>query len=651
MYFSTRIDRLMKRLTAVVIFFVLLAIMVNGSAGVPLATNESRQGSSWTIMVYMADDFTSSLDWQTDFNEMEAALQAPGTNIIALVDPYGSGDSALYKVQHDPNFIDGTLVSSKIDDNGTVISGGEVNMAEASTLRSFVEFAASTFPADKYVLILWGHGAGWKGLCPDATDILTLPELGDALFQATTAMGKPLDVVVVDSCAEAALETLWQIHEYSRYFVGSEKDVPFQGLPYDLVINDLAAAPDQSVEEFAARIADDYVLWSGDYTDYSVTMSVFNLSEVEPLVTALGALSDQGEKYDPIFHDVLRAAFDESEEYEAPYSVDFSHFMWQLQKADLPLEIRYYAIECLLKGEATVQHFRAHENPHPVNGVHVRNASGFTIFPPSNETVDNPYESISLATTQWFSFGKALRNDTVVLPNGPEPTVWYSSSKPSNQTNDIAHLAWPNGTETNLLWVLGNRSSGLTLEASWAFSGQEATVSGIAGPLTLAASSYADGILTSYRTVNITLEGIASIGVQVNRDGQTVNRPIDEYEITLITPEGDRLLPTQSPPTGEDDTCFFVIGIPDQVVPGDLVTIEVVKKSSGEIVGTERVFVPDGTMSVSIDLVDQSESSYGVAVPLLFALLPGILILGFALSLHFQRRKKKGDSEQTRISS
>ena len=633
MYFPNRIGWMMARLSAVVVFSVLLAIMLSGSAQSPFMAGVKQQNSSWTIMVYMADDFVSSLNWQEDFNEMEAAQQAPGTNIIALVDPYGPGNSTLYKIDHDPDFLNSTIVSARINDSGAVIVGGEVNMAAASTLSSFIEFSVSSYPATKNVLVLWGHGAGWRGLCPDGTDVLTLPELGDALSQATATIGKPLDLVVVDSCAEATLETLWEIREYSRLFVASEKDVPFQGLPYIIVMNDLAAMPNQSVEEFASKIADDYVSWSSTNTDYSVTMGVFNLSKVEPLVTALSALSAQGEKYDPIFHDTLRTTFNRSERYEEAYCMDFGHFMWQLQKADLPLEIRYYAIDSLLKGKAMVEHFGKYENPDPVNGVHVRNASGFTIFAPGNGTTDGSYVNLSLAMTNWFEFGRLLRADATTVLNGQGPIVV--------STSNAANLTWQDGTDSCSVWVFRNQSSGLAYESALTVSGSTISFAHIPGKLTLATSSYRYGELHSYRTLNITLEGTAEIEILVSQDGQPVQDIAEEYEVLAkFLHGGNSLVILPSEGAGQ---CVASVRIPQDAGVGDVVTIEIVDKSSGKLVGTASAFVPRGTATVEVEILSTCGCPYRSVVPLLFALLPGLLILGFALSLHYQngRRKEK----------
>ena len=631
MYLPNRIGWMMARLSAVVVFSVLLAIMFSGSAQSPFVSEQEQQNSSWTVMVYMADDFVSSLNWQEDFNEMEAAQQAPGTNIIALVDPYGPGNSTIYKIEHDPDFLNSTIVSTRINDSGAVIVGGEVNMATASTLRSFIEFSVSSYPADKYVLVLWGHGAGWRGLCPDGTDVLTLPELGGALFQATSTIGRQLDLIVVDSCAEATLETLWEIRKYSKLFVASEKDVPFQGLPYVIVMNDLAAMPSQSVEEFASKIADDYVSWSSTNTDYSVTMGVFNLSKVEPLVIALSALSAQGEKYDPIFHDMLRTTYNRSERYEEAYCVDFGHLMWQLQKAELPLEIRYCAITSLLKGEALVEHFKKYGNPDPVNGVLVSNASGFTVFAPSNETTDDAYSDLSLAMTHWFGFGRLLRTDTATIVNGQGPVVV--------STSNAANLTWQDGTDSCSVWVFRNQSSGLSYESALTVSGSAISFAHIPGKLTLATSSYRYGELYSYRTLNITLEGTAEIEILVSQDGQPVQDIAEEYEVLLKFPHGGNSLAIL--PSEGAGKFVASVRIPQDAGVGDVVTIEVVDKSSGKLVGTESAFVPRGTTTVEVEILSTCSCPYRSVVPLLFALLPGLLILGFALSLHHQNSRKK----------
>lgn len=630
---------MMASLHASAVTLLVLFLMTIGSTEAPSVTELRTQGTSWTLMVYMADDTSSPLNWQDDLNEMETAQQAPGTSVIALVDPQGLNNSVLYKVTHDPNIQDPTIVSTILNDSGDVIVGGEVNMAEATTLADFIEFSTESYPAENYVLILWGHGAGWRGLCPDGTDVLNLTELGDALHQTTTTMGRQIDLVAVDSCAEASLETMYQIHPYVRLFLASEKDVPFQGLPYAAVMDDLVAEPSQSVEMFASSIANDYVQWSASNTDYSVTMGVFNMSRIWRLVNDLGMLSIMGTKYDPIFNQVLRTTLNNSERYEEAFAVDFKNFAWLLQSADLPLEIRYSAYQCVLHVENVVEYFQKYDNPNPVNGVHVQNASGFTVFAPGAGSSDASYANISLAITPWYGFGRLLRNNTLTVPNGPGPAVSYESLETDN---DSALLTWPDGTQYGSAWVFKNQSSGLTLEVALNSSDHVMRIKDMPGRLTLATSSYLNGSMNSYRTVNLTLHGTVIINVGVIRDDMLVTTDYDKYEVSLVTGGGEDPIPSKQTPTTIHSP-YFDVRIPEDAEIGDVVVVQVIEKSTGELVGEKRFVVPLEQAYVEVEVTSHCECPYRVLVPLAFALLPGLLILAFALSLHHENRKRRKD--------
>ena len=46
---------------------------------------------------------------------------------------------------------------------------GEVDMASPTVLTTFLRNGIQNYPADHYGLILWGHGAGWRGFGGDFT--------------------------------------------------------------------------------------------------------------------------------------------------------------------------------------------------------------------------------------------------------------------------------------------------------------------------------------------------------------------------------------------------------------------------------------------------------------------------------------------------
>jgi hypothetical protein len=595
-------------------------------------------------MVYMADDYFVTLNWEDDINEMEAATQAASTNVIALVDDYGPGNSKILKVANDPNFLNDTIVSPVVDDGGAVISGGEVDMASPSTLSSFVQFGAQSYPADRLVLVLWGHGASWRGLCPDGSDVLTLPELRTGLSEAVTSIGRPLDMVVVDSCAEASVEMLTQLRGLATIFVGSEKDVPFQGLPYVLVMNDLALDTDQGPVRFGMRIVEDYVTWSTTNSDYSVTMGVFNITRMDPFLVDLNTLSLAVTRYDQLFHPAMRTALESSEHYEEDYRVDFADLMWRLFSADLPLEIRHSAVQCLLGAEGIVEHFRKYSNPLPDDGVFAANATGLTIYAPSDDPIDSSYSTLQIANSSWIGCGVNMRNDTATIQSGPGPAVYLFQSEvydsPFNQTPpiDTAKLIWPEIYDGVQAVIYRERAGGLDAVEEFKSPGTSIEFV-LPGRLTIAASAEDGGQATSYVVLNFTLEGFRTVAVSLFEDGEPVEAAMSHYTVTGVTSNGTKIQSLPSPVA--TNGCIIPLYIPRDADIGDTLTIEVRDSDSDELAGrAETTILPDGT-KVQVTLWETGTHQNQNLVLLLFVALPGLLLVAFALLMYRQNRTRR----------
>lgn len=402
--------------------------------------------------MYMADDATPDLPWSGNIHQMEAANQTDGTNVIALVDPLGSGNSQLLKVEH------GGAVT--VADSFAVIPpGGEVNMASPNTLSSFIRFSAANYPADRYVLILWGHGAGWEGMCPDGADILTLGELKDALSNATDFMGRPLDLIGVDSCAEANFEMLYEIREYTQFFVGSEKNMPSQGLPYTRIFEGLASNVDQSVELFGSEIVRDYIDWSRYNSSYSATLAVFNMSRIDQVVDRLNLLSAHGSMFDSIFHATLDTAFANAEHYETSWDVDFGDLMGQLLRSPLPLEVQMFAKDAGVAYLGMISSFGAYDNPGPVDNIRASHSSGAVIYAASDDLSDSPYAALQIASTEWYGFGRLVRHSGPTNSSSPGPGITYGLNQ--DGLADSVALKWPEAYETSQVWVFREDASGL----------------------------------------------------------------------------------------------------------------------------------------------------------------------------------------------
>ncbi len=608
-------------------FVFLMALVVPAASG-PLGTHASavQKGTTWTIMVYMAEDYYIPLSWQDDVNEMEAADRAPGMNVIALVDPYGPNNSFILNVTHDPNGMDPTIVSQPINDNGAVITNGEVDMALSSTLSDFINFSAKTYPADHYVLDLWGHGAGWRGVCPDGTDILTLPRLRTALEQSTGNIGKKLDLLVIDSCAEANVETLWEIGDYVDYYVASEKDVPYQGLPYTPILNGLALSPEQGVARLGASIVHDYVEWSKTGSDYSTTMAEFNLTRGYSTAPPMELIN----YYDSIFHDTLVSVLNSTEYYENASTVDYGDFLRLLMSAEVPLELRYQALGQLRFIARITIAFEMYSYEYAVDGVLVKNATGLTIYVPSSAFYDDPYDDLRFSQEGWGYTGRLLSGTTATIVNGPAPTVTYSGSPP-----DSASISVPGTYGSLATSAFLSEADGLAEVASSSTNGSELTVSGIAGRICLDVST-SDGPLyseaTSYHMVNITLYGSAVIDVTVVRYDGPVSP--DTLDVVLSFTSGNET-------AHYSDGAFHAnFTIPTDANIGDILKVEVISRDTGKVLGGGTVQASQNNASLQVVIPSRaSGTALDLVVPLALSLLPGLLILAFALMLRGQRKK------------
>ena len=128
-----------------------------------LASSAWAQTAKWTFMVYLAADNDLEQFGIGDFNEMETVGSTADVQIIVQMDrspQYDASngnwsDTRRFRVVKDVNT---ATISSPVVQNM-----GEVNMGAPQSLVEFVKWARQNYPAERYCLVLWDHGGGWKG--------------------------------------------------------------------------------------------------------------------------------------------------------------------------------------------------------------------------------------------------------------------------------------------------------------------------------------------------------------------------------------------------------------------------------------------------------------------------------------------------------
>ena len=102
-------------------------------------------------MVYLAGDNNLSSAGAVDLKEMKKVGSTDRVNIVAQYDRAG------HEVQTMRYYL--RKQTSLADD--VVAHLGETNMGDPAVLEDFVTWATTNYPARRYMLVLWNHGAGW----------------------------------------------------------------------------------------------------------------------------------------------------------------------------------------------------------------------------------------------------------------------------------------------------------------------------------------------------------------------------------------------------------------------------------------------------------------------------------------------------------
>ena len=593
---------------------MLLSLATPITVSVPVLS--APDASSWTIMVYMAADVTDSLPWQLDINEMEAADQAVGTNVIVLADPPGASDTVLLKIEHDDDLMNSGIVSSTIDDEGMIIQGeGDVNTGSPDTLRNFIVFSASEFPADNLVLILWGHGNGWRGLCPDGVDPLTLPELRSALVAAEDVIDRSLDLLILDVCAGATMELAYEIQDCADLLVGSELSVPAAGFPYMEILNALAAAPHQSPTDFGTSVAELYVEW-GEYGSANpIAACLFDLRPTEGFFGLMDSTSSIGLRFAGLYGASLTSAVRSSEHTEDEWLVDFGRLLEGLCSNDLPLEIRLASLRMAMTFASAVAFHGESNTEQQEHGP----TTGLSLYAPSGGIEDESYWHLRISETAWPDLSLRLRDGSPTLENGPGPSLdTHDSESDDDDLVDTARLLWENDEPWNYtsfeVHVYRQQQGGL-IDCQTMFSGSpEVEVSNAPGSLLLAASAYIDDEIRSYHVLSTVLYKTIRLDLSV-RDGSVV--PEDAVDIVLRSQSGDSIWLEC-----EDGACSLSVVVPEWANPGDIVTLQVVNPRGGEMLseGIIRITDEDAAATLYIHWPDEASPSTLIFIGLAIAI-------------------------------
>lgn len=257
----------------------------------------ASEGASTTLLVYLLGSNLEGDNGQGTLNlrEMLAAQGAKHTHVVITT---GGADKAEaggpvpnWRTVKRYELVDGKLVE--------LADLGLLNMDRGATLQDFLIWGAKAYPADRTLLMLWDHGAGYQGYggdsnFPDAGK-MRLPEMGAALQGFKAATGITLDYVGFDACLMATLEVAQVLAPFARYLGASQELEPGSGWDWRVVIDALSGSSAISMPAFGEIAAQGYVakqlresepgsvIQDADWITFSIT----DLSRIPALLARL----------------------------------------------------------------------------------------------------------------------------------------------------------------------------------------------------------------------------------------------------------------------------------------------------------------------------------------------------------------------------
>lgn len=256
----------------------------------------------WTIMVFMnaANDLAFASD--LNMNQMERVAGNPDVRFVVQwkqsreVVPNSSFDGVRrYLAVHDTS---PQIASKLIQSNLVNAQGMPLDMGDPEVLNEFITWAKTFYPADRYVLVLWNHGNGWRRspFGEDPTRAFSYDDqYGTSIKTWDTHIalgGHNLDIIAWDASLMQMLEVAYETAPFAQYIVGSEESPPAEGYPYDIIFDKFRDNPNASTENLTKAFVDG-MLAHPPYQNRKITQSVIRTDRLPALVASIDALADQ----------------------------------------------------------------------------------------------------------------------------------------------------------------------------------------------------------------------------------------------------------------------------------------------------------------------------------------------------------------------
>ncbi len=307
----------------------LLCLTACSEDGGPTGPTHAEADSTWTVMVYDAAD-GSAVPIFGYFHEIPTAHSGAYVNLIGLQDTVDDGAKILY-----------------IDDNNDLVvleQLGELSTGAEETLYDFVTYAKENYPADRYIMCFYGHGAAWFGCCGDQTnrDSLRMHEIKAAL---SGAGGVDL-VFFTAPCMLGCVEAAYELRDCADIFIASEgmSGFCYWTYPVERMFAEMDENPTMSNDELAELVIEE--MWNGweptgpTGPDTTLTMCALRTKGMERLRDAIDKVAVAYVKDPSKFRTRIAEVFGDLTRFES-YVVDLNSLVSNLLAVETDFAMRW----------------------------------------------------------------------------------------------------------------------------------------------------------------------------------------------------------------------------------------------------------------------------------------------------------------------
>ena len=332
--------------------------------------NTDKPDYLWTVMVYLAGDNNLTEESVFSLTEMKRVPTDGRIAVIAQFDPMASRiPTHRYVIKGAPTQkassgrAKSSPVTSTIGTDAIALEDptikfpkppeppehktraqrpepedGETDSGDPATLFNFISWTQEHYRAERYMVILAGHGAGTEAdfllKDQDPGSSLSIPALRKVFEEVKKSLRIKVDILGMDVCLMSMVEVCYELEGLVEYVVSSESFSPAAGWPYGHILEKIDATLQKNkkagTEELASLIVSEYISFYNDYVvgGLSVDQSVLKVSASVPLAKAVKDFTKAIEPWlkEPSFRDAIVLAHWESQSYNGELFVDLRDF-------------------------------------------------------------------------------------------------------------------------------------------------------------------------------------------------------------------------------------------------------------------------------------------------------------------------------------